>query len=101
MNDVILPIICFAIPIGGLIAIIALLARRRKSTGKGIAELPELGPKGRGLLWIIRVLVVLMVLSLIGLYVFSSLFYLYAAAGCLVIYFVIGRIYQIARLAGK
>jgi hypothetical protein len=105
MNDTALTIGILVVAIGGLAAIAYLIDRRRKSGQENLLGLPDLGrplgPVGRGLLWAIRGLVVAMVLSFTGFFVFSSLTYLYVAAACLVLYLVLGRILQIVRLSGK
>lgn len=105
MNDAALTILILIVAIGGLAGVAYLLDRRRKSGQKNLLGLPDLerplGPVGRGLLWTIRVLVFLMVLSFIGFFVFSSVTFLYVAAVCLVIYFLVGRAFRIVRLSGK
>jgi hypothetical protein len=105
MNDAALTILVLVVAMAGPAGVACLLDRRRKSGQKNLLGLPDfgrpLGPVGRGVLWAIRVLVVVMVLSFIGFFAFSPFTFLYVAAVCLVIYLVIARISQIARLSGK
>ena len=101
MNDITYIITVLVVAIGGLAGFAHLLDRRRKTSGAIGTELSEPGPTGRILLWVIRILVVVMVLSVIGTFAFGVPFLIWIAAGCLVLYLVIGRVYQIVRLAGK
>jgi hypothetical protein len=63
--------------------------------------LPAPGPIGNILLWIVRILVVLMVLSIIGAFVFRSLPLAWFTGACIGLYIVIGLIHRFVRLAGK
>ena len=97
MDDVTLILVVLAAAVGGLAGVAYWLDRRRKPPP---VKNPA-GPLGRALLWAIRILVGLMVISVIAFFASSSLVFLYVAAGCLVIYLIVGRIYQAIRLAGK
>jgi hypothetical protein len=101
MDDVTLILTVSVIAIGSLAGIAYLLDRRRKASGAVGPELPEIGPVGRVLLWIIRGLVVVMVLSAVGLLVFEIIPLVYVAAGCLAGYLIVGYVFRIVRLAGK
>ena len=101
MNDVTLIVTVLVIAIGGLAGVAYLLDRRRKASGAVGPQLPEPGPVGRVLLWVIRGLVVVMILSIIGVLAFGMITLLWVTAGCLVLYLVIGRVFQIVRLSGK
>jgi hypothetical protein len=101
MNDVALIVAVLVVAIGGLVAVAYLLERRRKRAGPVGPEPPPPGPLGRALVWVVRGLVAVMVLSLIGFFAFGVIFLVWVAAGCLLAYLVVGRAYQIVRLAGK
>lgn len=87
--------------IGGLIGIAYYLDRRRKNAGPIGPALPEIGPVGRLLLWVGRILVVLMVLSIVGAFVFRSGMLFSITVGCLLLYIVVGVIYRVMRVTGK
>ena len=100
MNDIALIVIVLAAAIGGLAGVAYLLEKRRKVSGAIGPELPELGPIGSVLLWVIRGLVAIMVLSIIGAFAFN-ISLAWVAVGSLVVYMIVGRVLQIIRLAGK
>ena len=100
MNDIALIVVVLAVAIGGLAGVAYLLERRRKVSGAIGPELPKLGPTGNVLLWVIRGLVVVMVLSIIGAFTYDMSL-AWVAVGSLVVYIIIGRVFQIIRLAGK
>lgn len=101
MDDLAYITAVLVVTIGGLAGVAYLLDRRRKTSGAIGPKLPELGPTGRVLLWVIRVLVAIMVLSVIGIFVFGSPLLIWIAAGCLGLYLIVGRVFQVVRLAGK
>ena len=77
------------------------LDKRSKKSKPAAADLPEPDSKGKVMLWIIRILVVLMVLSIIGFFVFRSRSFLWVTGISLGIYVIIGYIFRIVRLLGK
>ena len=101
MDDVTTIVTVLVIAIGGLVGVAYLLDLRRKASGVVGPQLPELGSIGRALLWVIRGLVVVMVLSIIGVVALGIVWLLWVAVGCLALYLVIARIFQIVRLSGK
>jgi heme/copper-type cytochrome/quinol oxidase subunit 2 len=101
MNDLILIGVVLVIAIGGLVVVASMLEGRRSRSGSTTPELPEPGPVAQILFWIVRILVIMMVLSVIGFFVFKSLTPVWIATGCLITYMIVGRLYQIARMTGK
>jgi predicted membrane-bound spermidine synthase len=101
MDESILILVVLAIAIGGLVGVASLLQRRQIRSKDTRSELPMPGPVAQTLLWAIRLLIVGMVLSVIGFFVFKTLSAVWIALGLLIGYMVIGRLYQIARIAGK
>ena len=100
MSDRILLIIVPAVALGGLVGIAYLLDQRTKKNQPVGPKLPEPGPLGRSLLWITRALVVIMLLSIIGAFVFKSLALAGVTAGCLALYIINGLIFRAIRLSG-
>ncbi len=100
VNDIALIVIVLAVAIGGLAGVAYLLERRRKVSGAVGPELPELDPTGKVLLWVIRGLVAVIVLSIVGAFTFDMSL-AWVAVGALIVYVIIGRVFQVIRLAGK
>jgi hypothetical protein len=101
MNDTFYIIIVLFTLIGGLILAAYFLEKRGKIDKPNNQNLPELGRVGKILLWIIRILVITMALSLVGGFVFKSLPLFWVTASCLLLYVIVGIIFRIIRLAGK
>ena len=103
MNDVVLIVTVLVVAIGGLAGVAYLLDKRRKTRGAigPQLELPPLGPVGRGLLWVIRGLVVMMVLAIVVGIAFRVTALIWLAAGCLLVYLLVGWILRVVRLSGK
>jgi hypothetical protein len=101
VNDVALIVAVLVVAIGGLAGVAYLLDRRRQASGAVGPEIPPPGPIGRALLWTVRALVVIMVLSLVGFFVSRVMALVWVAAGCLLAYLVVGGVYRIVRLAGR
>ena len=101
MNDALLIITVPVVIVGGLVAVAYLLDKRGKAHRPSDPPLPELGPLGKILLWIARILVVLMVLSLIGAIVFRSLPLASLTGSGLLVYILDGVLYRVVRLTGK
>lgn len=101
MDDITYIIAVLAIFIGGLAGVAHLLDKRHQKLGALGPKVPELGSMGRILLWVIRILVAVMVLAVIGTFGFGMPFLIWIAAGCLVLYLIVGRVFQVIRLAGK
>ena len=101
MSNGLVIILVVVIGIGGLIGGAYLLDRRAKKRDPIGTKLPGPGPLGRILLWIGRILVVLMVLSIIGAFVFKSLFLAWITVGCLTLYIIVGIIYRTILAVGK
>ena len=101
MSDTLLIIVVLAIAVGGLVAVAYLLDKRGKKSQPIGPTLPESGPIGKLLLWIARIMVALMMLSIIGAFVYRSLALASFTGCCLAIYIIDGIIYRIVRLSGK
>ena len=101
MSDTLFIILVLFVAIGGLVGVAYFLDKRGKKSKPIRPPLPEPGPTGRVLLWIARILVVIMVLSIIGAFVFSSLLLAWLTASCLFLYIVDGIIYRVVRMTGK
>lgn len=101
MSNTLLVVVVLVCAIGGIGAVAYFLDKRSKKSNLPAADLPEPGSKGKAMLWIIRVMVVLMVFSIIGFFVFRSRSFLVAAGIILGIYVIIGYIFRITRLLGK
>ena len=101
MNNTILVIGVLIVAIGGIGAVAYFLEKRGKKSKPVATDLPELGPKGKVLLWIARILVVLMVLSVIGFFVFRSRSFLWVTGISLGLFAIYGFIFRIIRLLGK
>ncbi len=101
MSDSLFIILILVIAIGGLVAAAYLLDKRGKKSKPIGPSLPKPGPVGKVFLWIARILVALMVLSIIGAFVFRSLPLTWFTGGCLALYILDGIIYRIVLLTGK
>jgi hypothetical protein len=101
MNDTMVIIVTAIVGVGGLVGVAYLLDRKRAKSGPIGPTLPAIGPVGIALLWVARVLVVLMVLSIVGAFALQSITLAWFTAFCLVLYIVAGTIYRIVRISGK
>ena len=101
MNDAALIVAVLVIAIGGIVGFAYLLDRRRIARGPVGPELPPIGPLGRAFLWIRRVLVALMVLSLVGFFALREMALAWVALGCLLAYVVLNRVDSVIRVIGK
>jgi hypothetical protein len=100
VDDTVLVVVVLVAAIGGLAFVARLLEGRRRAKGSAL-ELPEFGPIGRAMMWVVRILVVVMVLAIVGFFVLQKLWLMWVAAGTLLLYLVFGRIAQVLRLTGK
>jgi hypothetical protein len=101
MSNVLLLIFVPMLALGGLASVAYLLDRRAKKSHLISLKLPEPGPLSRVLLWIARILVAFMILSIVGAFAFRLLALALIAAGCLALYIIDGLIYRSVRLTGK
>ncbi len=101
MRDTLFIILVLVVSIGGLVGVAYFLDRRGKKSKSFRSPLPGPGPTGRILLWIARILVVIMVLSIIGAFVLSSLSLAWLTASCLFLYIVDGIVYRVVRTTGR
>ena len=101
MSDIVFIILVLVVAIGGLVGVAYLLDKRRKKSNPIGSTLPDLGPIGRILLWIARIIVGFMVLSIIGAFVFRYLPLVWFTASCLALYILNGIIFRVVRLTGK
>ena len=101
MSDTLTLILVPVVLIGGLVAVAYLLDKRGKKSGPVGPTLPPPGAIGNILLWAARILVILMVLSIIGAFVFRSLPLAWLTGSFLLLYIVDGTIYRFVRLTGK
>lgn len=101
MNDVLVVVLGLVIAMGGLIAVATLLEKRSKKSGPNKLTLPEAGPTAKKYVWITRALVTLLVLSIVGVFVFRSIELAWFAGACMLIYFIAGTIARFTRLIGK
>jgi hypothetical protein len=75
---------------------------RRKRYGTTIGPaLPDLGPIGKALLWIVRGSVIGMILSILGLLVLQQYFLIWILIGCVVVFIITNNLLRIVRIAGK
>jgi len=101
MSDKLILILVPVVLIGGLVGVAYLLDKRGKKSEPIGPTLPPPGPIGKILLWIARVLVILMVLSIIGALAFRSLPLAWLTGSFLLMYIIDGTIYRFVRLTGK
>ena len=101
MSGTLFIMLVLVIGLGGLVGVAYWLDERAKSSKPLGPVLPTPGPIGRILLWIARILVVFMVLSIIGAFVFRSLSLAWITGGCLTLYIIDGMIYRVVRGTGK
>jgi hypothetical protein len=101
MSDTLLFILVPVILIGGLVGVAYFLDQRGRKSRPAETVLPAPGPIGNILLWIVRILVVLMILSIIGAFVFRSMSLVRLTGSGIGLYILIGLIYRFVRLAGK
>ncbi len=101
MSGTVTIVLVAVVGIGGLVGVAWLLDRRRRVAGPAGPALPQPGPLGRLFLWIARGLVVAMVLSILGAFVFRSLTLAWVTATCLLLYIIDGLIYSAVRMTGR
>lgn len=101
MSDTLMLILVPVVLIGGLVAAAYFLDNRGGKSRPAEIVLPAPGPISNILLWIVRILVVVMVLSIIGAFVLRSMSLVWFTGTCIGVYVVIGLIYRFVRLAGK
>jgi hypothetical protein len=101
VSDIALIVIVLVIAIGGLVGVAFLLDRRRKRSGAIGAELPEPGPAGRAFVWILRLIVAAMLLSVIAGVILRDALWIWIALGILLLYSVARLLLGIIRVAGK
>ena len=101
MNDTLLMIAAPVVFVGGLVGVAYLLDKRGRARRPIDPPLPDLGPLGKLLLWIARILVVLMVLALMGAIAFKSLPLASLTGSSLLLYILDGILYRVVRLTGK
>jgi len=101
MNNIITIVIISLIGIAILVGIASWLDQRANKNRPPSAPLPELGPLGKLLLWIARILIPLMIFSAIGAFIFQSLLLLSITVASLGLYILTGIIHQIVRRTGK
>ena len=101
MSDIALIVIVLVIAIGGLVGVAFLLDRRRKRSGAIGPELPERGPAGRVFVWILRLIVAAMLLSVIAGVILRDALWIWIALGLLFLYSVARLLLGIIRVAGK
>lgn len=101
MSDTLIIILIVVIEIGSLVAMAYFLDQRRKKTEPVGPALPPLGPGGKILLWIARILVGLMVVSIVGAFALRSILLAWLTASCLALYLITGFVFRIVRADGK
>jgi hypothetical protein len=101
MSDTFILILVPVVLIAGLVGAAYFLDQRGRKSRSAEPVLPAPGPIGNIILWVVRLLVVLMVLSIIGAFVFRSMALVWFTGGCIGLYVVIGVIHRFVRLAGK
>ena len=105
MNDTLLLIIVPVVALGGLAGMAYWLQRRARKNG-AIANLvlptvKPLCPVGRSLLWVTRILVAIMIISVIAYFVFGSLWIIWIAFGSVALRLIVGWVGRFVRLTGK
>lgn len=100
-EDVVFAILVFILGFGGIFGIAYSLDARRKRRGPIGPALPRCGHAGRCLWWAARILVALMVLAVIGAYIFRTPLWLWMTLGCLALFALDGLAYRVVRLRGK
>jgi len=101
VDDVLFGIAVVMLAIGGIVGIAYALDAHRKRHGPLGPALPRCGRVGRCLLWGARILVALMVLSVLGAYIFRAPIWVWVTLGCLVLFALDELAYQVVRLTGK
>ena len=101
MEDIPFTVAVLLLAVGGILGVAYSLDARRKKHGPLGPALPRCGHLGRGLLWGTRILVVFMVLSTLGAYLFRSLTWLWITLGCLVLFVLDELALRVVRLTGK
>jgi hypothetical protein len=101
MSDTFILILVPVVLIAGLIGAAYFLDKRGRKSRPAEPVFPAPAPIGKTLLWIVRILVVLMVLSIMGAFVFRSMALVWFTGGCIGLYIVIGLIHRFVRLADK
>ena len=101
MSDVVLIVTVLVVAIGGLAGVAYLLDRRRKAHGAIGPELPEIGPVGRVLLWVIRGLIAIMVLAFVIGIALRTTIPVWVAFGCLLLFVPVRLAFRVVRVSGK
>jgi hypothetical protein len=101
MSSIFFIIFVSVIAIGTILGIAYILDKRGKQSKSANPALLKLGPIGIVLIWVARTSVVLMILSIIGAFVFRSLPLISFAGSCLGLYILDGIIYRVIRSTGK
>lgn len=101
MSDTFILILVPVVLIGGLVGAAYFLDNRGRKSSPVETVFPPPGPIGKILLWMVRILVVLMVLSIIGAFVFQSMALVWFTGACIGLYVAIGVIHRFVRFAGK
>ena len=101
MNDILLIILVLVVAMGGVMGVAYLLDKRGKKPKSAARTLIELGPLGRAVVLVGKVLLGLTVTSLICTFAFNSLPFAWLSASWLALYVLDGLIYRIIRLTGK
>jgi len=101
MGNTFFIVLVLIVAIGTVVGVAYLLDKRGKQSRPANPSFPELGPIGKALMWVARILVVLMILSIIGAFAFRSLTLVSLTGGCLGLYLIDGLIYRAYRSNGK
>ena len=101
MTDTLFIILVIISAVGTLLGVAYILDRRGKKSNPAANTLPHLGPVGQMLLWVARILIAVMIISIIGSFVFDSLALVWLSASCLALYILDGILYRIIRATGK
>jgi hypothetical protein len=101
MTDTLFIILVLIVAIGAVVGVAYLLDKPGKKSNAAANTLPKTGTVGNMLLWIARILGVVVILSIVGAFVFNSLPLVWLAASCLTLYILDGIIYRIVRSSGR
>ena len=101
MSNTILIILVLIGAIGSVVFIAYILDRRSKKVKSTGSPLRKPGPIGKIFLWIARILVAVMVLSIIGAFAFQSLALAWFTGACILLYIIDGMIYRVLLLTGR
>jgi len=102
MENPLLLVVALVMILGMIPAVAYWLERRsRKKKPIGGLALPPVGPWGRRLLWPIRILQFLMVVTVVIVLAFGRVWVVWVTAAFLALWIVLSWIYRIVRLSGK